>query len=73
MPTAPAWAQVKLRVVTGDMPEIGYELHTPSGRRYQVINIRGKTLHCLVIPPDAPIGGLVWQWSWTARNKRVEP
>lgn len=73
MPTAPYWAQVKLTVKHGEIPEIGTELRTPSGRRYQVINTRGKTLYCLVLPPEAPVDGVVWEWTWTARNKRVEP
>lgn len=73
MPTAPPWAQVKLRVNHGEIPDIGVELRTPSGRRYQVINVRGKTLHCIVLPPEASVDGPVIEWTWTARNKRVEP
>lgn len=72
-PSAPAWAQVKLRVDVGDAPEPGTELVTPSGRRYQVIRMKGRTLHCLVLPPEAPPGDPVLGWSWTARNKRREP
>lgn len=72
-PSAPAWAQVKLRVDTGETPDVGAELVTPSGRRYQVIRVRGKTLHCLVLPPEAPPGEPVLWWTWTARNKRREP
>ena len=64
---------MKLRVEHGDVPEIGVELVTDSGRRYQVIGVRGKTLTCLVLPPEAPVEGQVLRWQWTARNKRREP
>lgn len=72
-PSAPPGTDVKLHVAHGDVPEFGTELVTPSGRRYQVIGGRGKTLRCLVLAPDAPVQGPVWQWTWTARNKRREP
>lgn len=72
-PSAPPYADVKLRVTRGDIPEFGTELVTPTGRRYQVIGSRGKTLRCLVLPPEAPPGYPVWQWTWDARNKRREP
>jgi hypothetical protein len=67
----PAWAQVKLRVASGDVPEFSDELHMASGRRYQVIGVRGKTLTCLVLPPDAPIGGRVIAWQWAPRRRRA--
>lgn len=72
---APIGTVVKLRVAFGDVPPLPSILLTPSGRRYDVINVRGKTLHCLVMKPDAEIedGTPVIQWTWTARNKRVEP
>lgn len=66
-------ATVKLRAETGDMPTPGTELVTPSGRRYQVTGSRGKTLTCIVLAAGAPAGDPVWQWTWTARDKRVEP
>ncbi len=73
-PSAPPWADVKLRISRGDTPEPGTELVTPSGRRYQVIGLRGKkTLHCIVLPPEATPGDPVWQWTWDAKNKRREP
>ena len=72
-PSAPPWADVKLRVSHGDIPEPGTELVTPSGRRYQVVGVRGKTLRCLVLPPDAAPGEPVWHGTWDARNKRREP
>ena len=73
-PSAPAWADVKLRVTHGNVPEPGTELVTESGRRYQVISISGKkTLHCIVLPPEAEPGDPVWSWKWDAVNKRREP
>jgi hypothetical protein len=72
-PSAPAWADVKLRCTTGALPEPGTELVTFSGRRYQVLRIRGKTLHCIVLPPDAALGDPIWRWTWDAVNKRREP
>lgn len=70
----PAWSQVKLRVSFGEIPEFGDELCVVStGRRYQVIGVRGKTLTCLVLPADAPVQGRVidWMWSPRKRSKRV--
>lgn len=72
-PSAPPWADVKLRVSHGDIPEPGTELKTPTGRRYQVLSTRGKTLRCIVLPPDAAPGEPVWAWTWDAANKRREP
>lgn len=78
-PSAPAGARVTLRRESGEAPEFGTELRTPSGRRYQVIGGNGmaggngKTLQCLVLPADAPPAEVVWHWEWTARNKRREP
>jgi hypothetical protein len=51
-------------------------MFTDSGRRYDVINLVGKTLHCIVMRSDAPIEpdhGPVIHWRWEARRKRVEP
>ncbi len=72
-PSAPAWADVKLRCTNGATPEPGTELVTFSGRRYQVLSIRGKTLHCIVLPPEAAPGDPVVAWVWDAVNKRREP
>jgi hypothetical protein len=72
-PSAPPWADVKLRVSHGEIPEPGTELVTPTGRRYQVLSVRGKTLHCLVLAANAAPGEPVWQWTWDARIKRREP
>lgn len=72
-PSAPAWADVKLRQTHGDALDPGTELVTSSGRRYQILSVRGKTLHCIVLPPDATPGDPVVDWVWDARNKRREP
>lgn len=72
-PSAPAWADVKLRCTSGELPDPGTELVTPTGRRYQVVGSRGKTLRCIVLPPEAAPGEPVWAWIWDAHNKRREP
>lgn len=67
----PAWAQTKLRHV-GPMdgcPEIGDEMRFESGRRYQVIGVRGRSLQCLVLPQDAPIQGRVLLSQWMGRRR----
>ncbi len=69
----PAWSMTKLRVVWGEIPDAGDELVVEStGRRYQVLRVTGKTLHCLVLPPDAPVDpeAKVWSWQWSGRQKR---
>lgn len=72
-PSAPPWADVKLRCNSGELPEPGTELVTFSGRRYQVVAVRGRTLRCIVLPPEAAPGEPVWRWVWDAKNKRREP
>jgi len=66
---APPWAQVKLRVCWGDVPEVGDELRFKTGRRYQVIGVKGRGLQCLVLPPDAPVQGRVLEWEWASRRR----
>lgn len=68
---APAWAMVKLRVSWGEVPPFGAVLQMRTGRRYQVIGIRGRTLQVLVLPPDAAIepGTPVLAWQWASRAK----
>lgn len=66
----PAWAQTKLRHV-GSMetcPETGDELRFPTGRRYQVIGVRGRALQCLVLPADAAVQGRVLPWQWASKG-----
>lgn len=66
----PPWSQVKLRVAFGDVPEVGDELRMRTGRRYQVIGVRGRGLTCLVLPPDAEVQGRVIEWQWAKRKAR---
>lgn len=68
---SPAWSQVKLRVVAESfMPEVGDELRFRNGRRYQVLEIRGRGLRCLVLPPEAEVQGTVHEWHWSPRQRR---
>lgn len=69
----PAYSQVKLRVLWGEVPEFGDELVTQRGRRYQVIGVKGKTLTCLVIPASDPpnADGRTLSWFWGARKRRA--
>lgn len=72
MAKAPAWAQVKLRVSWGEIPDAGDELViTSTGRRYQVLAVNGRTMRCLVLPPDAPVDpeAQVWQWQWCGKKR----
>lgn len=64
---APPWAQVKLRVAFGAV------LQMATGRRYQVVGVRGKALQALVLPPEAAIepGTEVWNWRWAKREPRA--
>lgn len=65
----PAWAQTKLRHVgaMADCPEAGDELRFASGRRYQVLGVNGRTLHCLVLAPTAPVQGRVRESHWARK------
>lgn len=69
----PAWAQVKLRVCWGDVPEPGDELLFTSGRRYQVLGVRGRTMTCIVLPNDAPpnTDGRTLCWRWASRKRKA--
>ena len=67
----PDWALVKLRVAFGDVPAAGNVLRMPSGRRYQVIKVAGKTLHALVLPSQHRTGrSKVIPWFWAPRRRR---
>lgn len=71
---APPWAQVKLRVVAeSPIPPFGAVLVMPTGRRYQVIGINGRSLQVLVLPPDAEIedGTEIWNWNWAKRKRKA--
>ncbi|PIM52123.1 hypothetical protein CS062_16350 [Roseateles chitinivorans] len=73
MAPKPAWSEAKLRVVFGEIPGGGDELVVEStGRRCQVLRVAGKTLHCIVLPADAPVDpeAKVWSWRWAGHKKR---
>lgn len=66
------WDQVKLTIQfwDGDKPQVGDELLTRTGRRYQILSFVGKRLTCLVLPKDEPIKGRVFYWEWGRRERR---
>lgn len=55
----------------GPDPLPGDWLQTTTGRRYQVINVRGTILHCRVLPPEAePEPGVrIFNWFWANRKR----
>lgn len=61
---------VKLRVCWGDVPNPGDMLQLPSGRRYFVRAVRGKTLHTIVAPADAEFSGRLLAWEWAKKKKK---
>jgi len=69
MPKAP-YDHVKLRVIwNGSDPcEIGDELITATGRRYQVLEIKGKQFHYMVLPHDASVQSNQWNLTWNRRR-----
>lgn len=68
----PAWAIVKLRVCEGPPADPGTVLCMPSGRRYQVIKVAGKTMHCLVLPEGHKVRGMPHvAWFWMPRKRRA--
>jgi hypothetical protein len=64
--------QVRLRVSFGEIPEFGDVLQMATGKRYQVIGVKGKQLQALVLKPTDEIepDTVVWQWRWTSRKRR---
>jgi hypothetical protein len=69
MPKAP-YDHVKLRVTWhGTEPcEVGDELVTRTGRRYQVLAMKGKRFDCMVLPPDASLQSKQWCLTWNSRR-----
>jgi len=68
----PDWSLVKLRVAHGDAPAPGNVLRMPSGRRYQVLKVAGRTLHVLVLPAAHRTGrAKVIPWFWAPRGGRA--
>lgn len=66
----PAWSLVKLRCLDPVVPDPGTVLYMPTGRRYQIIKVRGKTMHCLVVPAGKVVQGPVLAWFWAPRARR---
>lgn len=71
----------KLRVSFGDMPEPLTIIQLPQSRRansgqlWQVMRIRGRTLHCMVLPDGhdltkEPPGTVLWCWRWDSPNRK---
>ncbi|MBX3610376.1 MAG: hypothetical protein KF871_10830 [Hydrogenophaga sp.] len=69
----PDWSLVKLRVCWGEVPAPGDELVFASGRRYQVLGVKGRTLRCLVIPKSEPPNqdGRTLCWRWAPRKRKA--
>lgn len=70
----PPYSRVKLRITswTGTPADVGDELRTRAGSRYQIIEIRGMTHHCLTLPADAELQGEGWFWlDWHPRAKKT--
>jgi len=63
--------KVKLRLAWGESPEAFDLLETRAGRRYLVLEVRGKTVECLVVGPDAMTTGRRWDWQWETRKRRI--
>lgn len=69
----------KLRVTHGDLPEPLTFIVLPvcrranSGQVWQVMRMRGRTLHCMVMPDrhdyDNEPGLVVWHWQWDTRRR----
>lgn len=72
-----AWDPVKLRVDgwCALQPVCGDEIRTRTGRRYRILetHYRGERLarvDCIVLPMDADVQGVIFEWRWTPRRKR---
>lgn len=63
---------VKIRLVEwqGEKPDVGDELVTKTGRRYQILRINGKTHHCIILPADAEVQGKQHGLYWIPRKRR---
>lgn len=55
----------------GTGPEPGDHLVTKRGRRYLILRVSGKTLHCQVVASNEKPQGKECQWRWSARSKRL--
>ena len=66
----PPGARVKLRLAWGDAPPCPATLRLPSGRRYLVIGVSGRTIHCIVVSPTDTDVPPVLDWRWAPRGSR---
>jgi hypothetical protein len=68
-----AFDHVKLSVTwSGPAPcEVGDELVTVTGRRYQVMQMKGKRFDCMILPPHATVQSRQWELTWNPRKKKV--
>lgn len=54
------------------MPEPGDMLLFQSGRKYGVVDVRGRRLNCVVLHESAePLTGRTLDWRWVRRNRRA--
>lgn len=65
---------VKLRVAWGERPAVGSGLTLRSGRRYLVVEHRGRVgMVCMVLPRgedvELPKGGRWYGWQWAPRKR----
>ena len=67
-----AWDETKLTRLwwDGQEPVAGDGLRTGTGRTYLILEVRGRTLRCLVLPKGEPIKGTVFGWAWARRRRR---
>lgn len=64
---------VKLRLAWGDPPPVPAVLVFASGRRYQVLGIRGKTISTIVLPPGDEGTGPLVTWRWAPKKGKARP
>jgi hypothetical protein len=54
----------------GDPPEPGDILETRTGRRYLILEVRGRRLACVVVDGQATTTGRILTWAWAGRQRR---
>jgi hypothetical protein len=68
----PPGARLKLRLAWGDAPPVPSTLVLPSGRKYLVLGVNGKTLSCLVCSPNDTEDVLpLLAWTWATRKRKA--
>lgn len=53
-------------------PESGDHLVTKKGRRYLILNVRGKALTCQVVAPTERTEGAEFLWAWSSRDRSAK-